>query len=167
MAKFNASPLGALDRIYKFVGGFRGLSEVDIETPITRVHDLSRLSDIGSGPTQENGFLFIDALCTHTGAEQIENSVNAFDYLETIYPSLDRRDTRLWVLDSGCYLSSGNFSKVSLSASVPTSFPGATQIGGALSFVPVPLFSASHVEGFTVGGLAKELATAEGGGRRF
>lgn len=41
MAQFTAKPLGLLERVYRFVGGQRGLSEFDLSTQIQPVHDVA------------------------------------------------------------------------------------------------------------------------------
>lgn len=49
MTDFRAKPLGALDAIYRFVGGLRGVGAADLHSPIQLVHDVSYQAARGSG----------------------------------------------------------------------------------------------------------------------
>ena len=48
MGHFTKAPLRLLDRLYRFVGGLRGRSEMDLQSPIVRVHDVSREAELGT-----------------------------------------------------------------------------------------------------------------------
>jgi len=51
MAEFSAKPLRILDSLYRFVGGTRGVSRVDLSSDITLVHDVSKQAEgAGLGP---------------------------------------------------------------------------------------------------------------------
>lgn len=41
MADFQNKPLAALDAIYRIAGGLRGVSQIDLASPLTLVHDVS------------------------------------------------------------------------------------------------------------------------------
>jgi len=45
MTSFTKKPLGMLDNIYKFVGGVRGVSSIDLGSDIQLVHDVSRQAE--------------------------------------------------------------------------------------------------------------------------
>lgn len=48
MTSFLAKPLSSLSAIYRFVGGLRGTSAIDLVSPILLVHDVSRESEQGA-----------------------------------------------------------------------------------------------------------------------
>jgi len=48
MTRYRNKPLAVLDRIYNFIGGLRATSDMDLVSPIVRVHDLSREAELGT-----------------------------------------------------------------------------------------------------------------------
>ena len=76
MAKYSANPLRLLDKLYNFVGGERNRSELDLASPIVRVHDLSREAELGTYVGTEDGlvsqsfpFFTINVDNVHGGAD--------------------------------------------------------------------------------------------------
>jgi len=57
MGQFRNKPLGVLDRIYGFLSGKTQVSNAQLETPLTLVHDVSREAELGGGIGQNGGFL--------------------------------------------------------------------------------------------------------------
>lgn len=49
MSKYSARPLQILESIYRFVGGQRSSSSVDLASPVTLVHDVGRQAERATG----------------------------------------------------------------------------------------------------------------------
>ena len=89
--KFNAQPLNPwLDKIYDFVGGLRGVREVDLASPIQLVHDVGRAAAL-----QRSGFFTDRTTHNHVATG------NLFTVIGTRSLLTDPDDFWLWVIDVG------------------------------------------------------------------
>lgn len=103
MARFSASPLKALDRIYRFVGGLVGLKDFELEGGIQPVHDLSRQSEIDS-PVGLQGFFSILETDIHAGSGTINTTHDPYGLAPTI-AGLGPTDLGIWVMSMGVTVS--------------------------------------------------------------
>ena len=71
MSGFLNRPLGQLERLYRFVGGLRSSSSMDIEAPVTVVHDVSRGAELHT---------VSDGLAKLTGASVTESRARNLPY---------------------------------------------------------------------------------------
>ena len=76
MGRFTRAPLRLLDRLYRFEGGVQTRSEVDLTSPITRVHDVAREAELGTLVDPSNGeisasypYFTINVDNVHAGAD--------------------------------------------------------------------------------------------------
>lgn len=92
MTSFTARPLGVLDRIYRFVGGLRGNSDLDLLSPIQLVHDVARQSELGSGD-----LWVLSATQVHVGAGSITSTVDPWAPVAPVNGYLAADDEDIWV----------------------------------------------------------------------
>lgn len=81
MAKFAQRPLALLERVYRFVGGQRGSSAVDLASPIVRVHDVSRMAELSAATNRGSavGFFAVRISHTHTGVSTTRTAWNPYE----------------------------------------------------------------------------------------
>jgi len=77
---FSGRPLLALGRVYRFVGGVIGLQEVATDSRIQVVHDVGRMSELGSAGEigRGGGLWYITVATTHVGAARVQETVNVY-----------------------------------------------------------------------------------------
>lgn len=103
MAGILQRAIAVLDRLYNFPGGTRGLSEFDLDSPITAVHDLSREAEHGARGTQaQGGYLQLGQTLENdtAGAVTILVSTDVYAAFDATGDLNDFRsaDHRLWLI---------------------------------------------------------------------
>lgn len=66
---FTKRVLTILDGIYDFVGGQTGPPAIDLASPITVVHDVSREAERASGEGSASGYISLRVILTHAAAD--------------------------------------------------------------------------------------------------
>lgn len=69
MAFFTQRALRILDGIYRFVGGQTGPLSVDLQSPVSLVHDVGRQAERASGNGNVGGYISLQVVATHTDIE--------------------------------------------------------------------------------------------------
>lgn len=101
MGDFRNRPLGVLDRIYGFLSGKTQASIVNLESPVTVVHDISRQAELGAAFGMNNGRGVQNLTQTHAGAGTMRQQQNAYAWLTGgLDPTIDPlvTDTQVWIL---------------------------------------------------------------------
>jgi len=104
MPPFQARNLGVLDRVFDFVGGLRGVSEVDFAGAIQPVLDVSRLASLGAR-NLDNGYLILGDTDVHVAIGQIFSSRDVYAVFDSVgqindFNSTGQRNDRLWYIRS-------------------------------------------------------------------
>lgn len=81
MAQFKHRVLGVLDRIYGFVSDKTYTSTLNLDVPISLVHDVSRQAELGSGLGNEGGYFWMQYNQAVAGA-------SSYRYRDDIYASV-------------------------------------------------------------------------------
>lgn len=97
MARFIKKPLGALERIYQFVGGLRSTSSVDLEAPVTLVHDVSRGAEIESGAGIQDGYFGMLESHAHVGAGNLHSVVTRGEAV-ALQTDFGDSDSAVWLM---------------------------------------------------------------------
>jgi len=113
VARFTLAPLRLLDGLYRFVGGLKGESTMDLTSPIVRVHDLSREAELGTYNGKEsaaissaNPFFTINVDNVHGGAGAVRLRIGVYANQDTGWalatwdPPEPLRET-VWILHVG------------------------------------------------------------------
>lgn len=129
MAKFSASPLKALDRIYRFVGGLRGLSEFELDGPIQPVHDIAREAELDS-PIGLQGYFSITESQSHAGAGVLNDTYDPYASAPA-FPGMEQSQGGIWVMAQHCTVGTGSFFVIANSSYVypvlAGAFPASTE----------------------------------------
>jgi len=100
VSKFSASPLKALDRIYRFVGGLSGLREFELEGPIQPVHDLSRQSELDP-QLGVQGYFTVGQGQVHAGAGTLNGDYDPYAAgVLPVAPGLEPAEIGVWVMSA-------------------------------------------------------------------
>lgn len=80
MTLFSGRPLLALGRVYRFVGGVIGLQEVATDSRIQVVHDIGRMSELGSSGEvgRGGGLWYITVAHTFGAAGRDQESIDVY-----------------------------------------------------------------------------------------
>ncbi len=100
MTRFRNKPLQALDGIYRFIGGQRGSGEVDLDSPVAVVHDVSSQSMVGAGAGPEYGHFTVGFTVTHAGGGSLFADTDPYAALTALDPRYTVQNARIWILAS-------------------------------------------------------------------
>lgn len=146
MAKFSARPLGTLERIYRFVGGLRGVDDVELAGAIQLVHDVSdqaamlRSLDLFPGAP----WVMWQDVHVHAGAGTIYSEFTPGASLPAILPvgALEQDYTLLLTTISNICTTAAPNTLYARFAYPPT-------VLGNTDQVPVPMYYATSAPGIT------------------
>lgn len=100
MAGFSARPLGILDRIYRFIGGLRGVGDVNIEGSIQLVHDVAPGAIRASSYRFERGggVVTLNVSQAHVGATTVRSAYSLTGIIGSVDASFLRSDYDAYIL---------------------------------------------------------------------
>jgi len=99
VSRFTARPLGALENIYRFVGGQTGPNVFTLAAPLQPVHDVSREAEMGTAQTGALGYFYLGTVDAHVG---VGNIFTTSDPYAGPFRDLDPVDVDVWIIDALC-----------------------------------------------------------------
>jgi len=104
MARFLYKPLGVLDRLYNLVGK-QAPNQVDVESPIALVHDVSRDAGLSSGFGNQGGYFWLqDNTHVHVGNDRLFSVMTPWGYIAAGFMTEGRKpnmeDVWMWHISS-------------------------------------------------------------------
>lgn len=131
MTQFSNRVLAALERIYRFTGGQRGTSDVDLKSPVQRVHDVAGIA------AYEAGILInvFDVLVIAGASGSGEAIIDIDDIANLATPVLAQRgvdfsEVECWLITAGVQISAatiGHFATGNMFVTLGTLGGQATQ----------------------------------------
>lgn len=159
MAQIGNSVLRVLNRLYSFVGGVQGVQNMDLLSPVTVVHDVSREAELGSDLTPFLGFHVLTQQLNHAGADTQRAATDPFTQVAT-YGAIPDHDISLWLLDCTIYPSTNAIGVVYCALFQSLQYPGV----GAAGYYPSKVIRVADdqagVANFAGGGTAYQGITA-------
>jgi len=102
MATFRNRPLPVLDRIYGFLSGRTSPPEIQTESPLTLVHDVSREAELGAAYGRNLGYGVQNMTQAYNSFAVEEQQQDAYSWLLSGFdPQLDpyENDVSIWIVD--------------------------------------------------------------------
>jgi len=147
MTEFKNRALGALQRIYGFLGGVVTTSRADLEGQIQLVHDVSREAEVAAGVGGRiitPGWWWLRDVHVHAGADTVLSSLNPYNAINTEQANLPEFD--LWLYDVGVWsVIDGRVSSANAVLWRLTPYPGGTVRVPQLLFVAAAAVSVANV----------------------